>query len=188
MNGEDTLFSIVDLAIALIGFSSIVTALRRSKEKSWSSQEINGLVFLALMAIGAIVFSLLPLSFYYMGLMEYQIYSISAVIYCVFSISVILGLYIRGKQTGFPSRRPRVFNLFAILSIGVIVMMGLVAMGKISNGVFGYYLFGVIWLLILAFVQFMVFLSLVGFIQDVVHSEPSLDSSAKPLGGGDQMM
>jgi hypothetical protein len=80
MIGEDVLFTVIDLAIALIGFSSIVTALRRSKEKPWSSQEINGLVFLALMAIGAIVFSLLPFSLFYMELGEYQIYSISAAI------------------------------------------------------------------------------------------------------------
>jgi hypothetical protein len=178
MIGEDALFTIIDLAIALIGFSSVITALRRSKEKSWSSQEINGLVFLALMAIGAIVFSLLPLSLFYMELVDYQIYSISAAIYCVFSISVIIGLFIRGKQSGFPSRRPRVFNLFAVLSIGVIVMMGFVATGNITKGVFGFYLFGVIWLLISAFVQFMVFLSFVGFIQEDLKAEPSSDQSA----------
>jgi hypothetical protein len=178
MIGEDAFFTVIDLAIALIGFSSIVTALRRSKEKSWSSQEINGLVFLALMAIGAIVFSLLPFSLFYMELEESQIYSISAAIYCVFSISVILGLFIRGKKSGFPSRRPRVFNFFAALSIGVIVMMGFVATGNISNGVLGFYLFGVIWLLISAFVQFLVFLSFVGFIQEELNIEASSDQSA----------
>jgi hypothetical protein len=67
-NGEDPLFKIIDLAVALISFSSIVTALRRFKEKSWSTQEINGLVFLALMITGAITFSMLPFSFFYMGM------------------------------------------------------------------------------------------------------------------------
>jgi hypothetical protein len=166
MAGEDTLLAIVDLAIALIGFSSIVTALRRSKEKSWSSQEINGLVFLALMAIGAIVFSLIPFALFYMDLSDDQIYSISAGVYCVFSVSVIMGLFIRGRRTGFPSRRPRIFNFFGLLSLVVIIMMGFIASGRITNGIFGYYLVGVIWLLVLAFVQFMVFLSYVGFIQE----------------------
>jgi hypothetical protein len=177
MIGEDVLFTVIDLAIALIGFSSIVTALRRSKEKPWSSQEINGLVFLALMAIGAIVFSLLPFSLFYMELGEYQIYSISAAIYCVFGISVSLGLYIRGKQSGFPSRRPRVFNFFAVLSVGVTVMMGYIATGNISDGVFGFYLFGVIWLLISAFIQFIVFLSFVGFIQEEHKPKSNSDKS-----------
>jgi hypothetical protein len=166
MAGEDTLFTIVDLAIALIGFSSIVTALRRSKEKSWSIQEINGLVFLAVMAIGAIIFSLLPLLLFYMELDDVQIYSIASAVYCVFSMVVILGLFIRGRKSGFPSRRPRVFNIFGFLSFGIIILMGFLAAGAITNGVFGYYLVGVIWLLVLAFVQFVVFLSFVGFIQE----------------------
>jgi hypothetical protein len=165
MEGRDILLTIVDLALALIGFSSIVTALRRSREKAWNPQEINGLVFLAMMAIGAILFALLPFALFYMELREGQIYSISAMLYAVFSVSVTLGLALRGRRSGFPSRRPRLFNAFAVLSIGVIVMMVLVAAGTISEGVLGYYLFGVIWLLVLAFVQFLVFLSFVGYLQ-----------------------
>jgi len=164
MEGEDTLFTIIDLAVALIGFSSVVTALRRSREKSWSSQEINGLVFLAIMAIGAILFSLLPLALFYMQLNEQQIYSISAFLYCLFSVGVVLGLFLRGKKHGFPSRRPQVFNLFGLLSFGVIAFMAFLASGSLQEGAFGYYLIGVMWLLVLAFIQFVVFLSFVGFI------------------------
>lgn len=166
MVGEDTLFTIIDLAIALIGFSSIVTALRRSKEKSWSIQEINGLVFLAIMAIGAILFSMLPLVFFYMGLNDLQIYSLASAVYCFFSLCVLIGLIIRGRKSGFPSRRPRIFNVFGLLSLAVITLMGFGAARSFANGVFGFYLIGVIWLLILAFVQFVVFLSFVGFIPD----------------------
>jgi hypothetical protein len=43
--------------------------------------------------------------------------------------------------------------------------MFLVASGRITEGLLGYYLFGVIWLLVLAFVQFVVFLSFVGFVE-----------------------
>ncbi len=165
MTGEDTLFAIVDLAIALIGFSSIVTALRRPKERSWGAQEINGLVFLAIMAIGAIIFSILPLVLFYMGLDDLQLYSIASAIYCVFCIGVIVGLIIRGRKSGFPSRRPTVFKIFGLLSLGVITFMGFLASGSITSGILGYYLVGVIWLLVCAFVQFIVFLSFVGFIQ-----------------------
>ena len=166
MVGQDILLAIVDLSLALIGFSSIVTALRRSKEKAWSHQEINGLMFLAASAIGAILFSLLPFPLYYMALKDNQIYSIAAAIYCAFCLMVMLGLFIRGRRKGFPSRRPKVFKSFAVLSSGVILMMALVAAGTIREGVFGFYLLGVIWMLVLAFVQFMVFLSFVGFVQE----------------------
>lgn len=166
MPGEEILLAIVDLSLALIGFSSIVTALRRSKEKSWSKQEINGLVFLAGMAIGAILFSLLPFVLFYMDLVEQQIYTLSAVVYLIFSILVVSALWLRGRRSGYPSRRPKIFNSFAIFSLAPMIMMGLLAFGRITHGVFGVYLLGVIWLLILAFIQFLTFLSFVGFVQE----------------------
>lgn len=174
MPGKDILLAIVDLALALIGFSSIVTALRRSKEKSWSKQEINGLVFLAGMAIGAILFSLLPFALYHMALDEIQIYRIASGAYILFSLLVMLALVIRGRRSGFPSRRPKVFNSFAALSLAPFVMMGLLAFGRFTNGALGVYLLGVIWLLILAFVQFLMFLSYVGFVQDDVPETSDL--------------
>ena len=168
MPGKDILLAIVDLSLALIGFSSIVTALRRSKNKSWSKQEINGLVFLAGMAIGAILFSLLPFALFYMDLAEQEIYSISAAVFVVFSLLVIITLFVRGRRSGYPSRRPKVFNTFAVLSSTPIVVMGLLAAGIFSQGLLGIYLVGVIWMLVLAFVQFLMFLSFVGFVQEDV--------------------
>lgn len=172
MNGDDLLYTIIELAIALIGFSSIVTAMRRSKEKSWSIREINGLVFLAIMAIGAILFSLLPLSLFYMELDENQIYSISATVYSVFGAGVFAGLLIRGKKKGYPSRRPGLFNTLAVLSIGVMVLMIFIATGVIYDGAFGFYVLGVIWFLLMAFAQFIVFLSFVGYTQEDLEKKP----------------
>ena len=169
MQGEGVLLAIISLAMGLIGFSSIVTALRRSRDKSWTVQEINGLMLLAIMATGAILFSLLPFSLFYMALSEVEVYSIAAAAYLFFTLAVILGLVVRGRQSGFPSRRPRIFKFFAVASVGVLVMMVLVAGRRIEQGIFGYYLFGVIWLLVLAFAQFLVFLSFVGFLQDAEH-------------------
>lgn len=166
MVGEGILLTIVDLALALIGFSSVVAALRRSREKDWSSQEINGLVFLAIMAIGAILFALFPFALFYMELTPDRIFSIAAAGYCVFSLSVMLGLAWRGRTSGFPSRRPWVFTTSAVLSIGVLFVMVLVAAGRITTGVFGWYLLGVMWLLVMSFVQFVMFLSFVGFVQE----------------------
>lgn len=165
-DGAGYLFKIIDLAITLIGFSSIVTALRRSKDRSWSIQEINGLVFLAIMAIGAIIFSLLPLALHHLQLIELQAYSIAGGVYSAFGVSVVLGLFIQGRRSGYPSRGPRIFNLFALLSVGVIVVVGLASAGLIPAGTIGVYLLGVIWMLILAFVQFVVFLSFVGFVDE----------------------
>jgi hypothetical protein len=163
MEGEGILLTIVDLALALIGFSSVVAALRRSRDKAWSSQEINGLVFLAIMASGAILFALLPFALFYMELTLTRIFSIAAAAYCVYSVSVMVGMAWRARRSGFPSRRPWVFNSSAALSVVVTFMMALIAVGQISTGVFGWYLVGVMWLLVLAFVQFVVFLSFVGF-------------------------
>jgi hypothetical protein len=56
-------------------------------------------------------------------------------------------------------------------------MMGYIATGNISDGVFGFYLFGVIWLLISAFIQFIVFLSFVGFIQEEHKPKSNSDKS-----------
>jgi hypothetical protein len=135
--GKDVLLAIVDLALALIGFSSIVTALRRSKEKSWSKQEINGLVFLAGMAIGAILFALLPFALYHMQLNELQVYRIASAVYIFFALLVAVALFIRGNRSGFPSRRPKVFNTSVVLTLALIVMMGFLAFGRISEGVLG---------------------------------------------------
>jgi hypothetical protein len=166
MQGEEVLMTIVDLALGLIGLSSIVTALRRSREKSWSVPEINGLVFLAVMAVGAIIFSLLPFPLFYMEMSDRQAFAIAAAVYCLFGFAVVLGFAYRARTRGFPSRRPWVFNLFAILSVAVIIMMGLLALGVISEGIVGFYLFGVMWMLVLALVQFLTFLSFVGFLQE----------------------
>ncbi|NIS83080.1 MAG: hypothetical protein GTO14_23415 [Anaerolineales bacterium] len=179
MEGEEVLLGIVDLSIALIGFSSIVTALRRSKERAWSPQEINGLVFLATMSIGAILFSLLPFPLFHIGLTGHQIYSISSWAYLVYGIGTFAALFIRARTKGFPSRRPRVFNTFAFLSIIILVMMFMVASGNIASGLLGYYLLGVIWLLVLAFVQFLVFLSYVGFVGEE-HSAESERKGVNP--------
>lgn len=164
MEGEGILLTIVDLALALIGFSSVVTALRRSREKAWSHQEINGLVFLAIMAIGAILFALLPFALFYMELGPTRIFSIAAAAYCFYSVSVMFGMAWRARRSGFPSRRPWVFNASAALSVVILCMMALLAAGRISAGIFGWYLLGVMWLLVLAFIQFVMFLSFVGFV------------------------
>ena len=100
MQGEGVLLAIISLAMGLIGFSSIVTALRRSRDKSWTVQEINGLMLLAIMATGAILFSLLPFSLFYMALSEVEVYSIAAAAYLFFTLAVILGLVVRGRQSG----------------------------------------------------------------------------------------
>lgn len=164
--GKDVFLAVIDLSLALIGFSSIVTALRRSKEKSWSQQEINGLVFLAGMAIGAILFALLPFALFYMGIGEHVIYRIAALVYVLFGLLVALALFIRGRRSGYPSRRPRVFNTFTFLSLLPLVVMALLAAGRFTQGLMGVYLLGVFWLLILAFIQFLMFLSFVGFTQE----------------------
>jgi hypothetical protein len=164
--GQDIFLAVIDLSLALIGFSSIVTALRRSKDKSWSQQEINGLVFLAGMAIGAIIFALLPFALYYMDLGQDKIYQTASLVYVIFAMLVALALFIRSRSSGYPSRRPKVFNTFTLLSLIPIVMLTLLAAGRITQGVMGVYLLGLFWLLILAFIQFLMFLSFVGFVQE----------------------
>jgi hypothetical protein len=184
MKGQEILLAITDIALTLIGLSSVVTALRRSKEEAWGIQEINGLIFLAIVSIATILFALLPFSLFYMEFSEAKIYTVSSTAYCIFSTLMIVGFAIRAKRSGFPSRRPRVFNTFAGLSAGVIFIMFLVAVGRIREGVFGYYLFGVIWLLVLAFVQFVVFLSFVGLLQAptvVAGSVQKTDEPPAPL-------
>jgi hypothetical protein len=52
------------------------------------------------------------------------------------------------------------------LSLAPMVMMVLLAAGKIEEGLMGIYLLGLFWLLILAFIQFLMFLYFVGFAQE----------------------
>ena len=75
------------------------------------------------MAIGAIVFSIIPFGLYIMDLEEIVIYRISSALYCFFSLGAAVGITVRGRRSGFPSRRLGVFNLSALGSAVVIVFM-----------------------------------------------------------------
>jgi hypothetical protein len=181
MEGTEVLKAFGDISIAFIGFSSVVAALRKSKETVWSYQEKMGLVLLGILTFGAVLLAFLPFPLYYMELEDWQIYSISAWVYVIYSV-VSLAFYAhQNRKQGRTSRMPRLFNTLFAFSIVVVLLMLWLALGRISTGQLGVYLSGLFWYLILSAVQFMVFFMFLGQeALEVPHSIPLAEMSNHP--------
>ncbi len=179
MEGTEILKGVADIAIAFIGFSSIVTALRKGKEQPWSFQERIGLILLALLTFGTVLLAFLPFPLYYLELADWQIYSISAWVFTLYSLAIFLFLIYQNMRHGRTTRVPRVFNLLFGLSLVVLVVMLMLALGRFSQGMLGVYLLGLFWLLGVASVQFLIFIFFVGG----ATLEPAVPAPAKPRPG-----
>jgi hypothetical protein len=162
MTAQDVFLAITGISLTLVGFSSLITALRRPREQAWAQQEIIGLVMLGMMSLGALIFSLMPFPLYYMGLPEPQVWGIATVVYLVYVLGIGVGLAWVARRHGHPSRRRRVFNIFAVLSAALVALMVLNLLGMLELNPAGVYLLGVVWLIVIASVQFLVFLTFAG--------------------------
>ena len=181
MEGSETLRAFADISIAFIGFSSVVAALRKSKEISWSYQEKMGLVLLGILTFGAVLLSFLPFPLYYMELEDWQTYSISAWVYVIYSVVSLAFYAYQNRKQVKTSRLPRLFNTLFAISMAIVLMMLWLALGRISNGQLGVYLAGLFWYLILSAVQFMVFFMFLGQGDlEVIHSTLLAGTKTQP--------
>jgi len=156
VTSEDVFFTIAELSVALAGFSGVVVGIRGTREGGLTRQDLFGLVHILASSGAAMVFSLFPFVLHAAGLGETASW---------LTTSLTLGalLLVTSAAWGLAARRtkPRVpFVFWAFVSSGVVLGAALLATASGMVGYDGTLLpIVLLWLLLVAFAQFVTFLA-----------------------------
>ncbi len=122
----DVLLTIAEVAIAVIGFAAIVTALRhRSGQRADLLTQFRIRVMIALSAV-ALLLSFLPFVFRAAGLQESSVASVSSALFAV-ALAVLVGRALARQRRQFGSlllSETRLFDV-CLLTIGALLIGGL---------------------------------------------------------------
>jgi hypothetical protein len=157
MEGESFLLTVAQLGFALAGFAALLSVFRRT-ETRWSFSELAGQSLIIESSLSAALFALLPFPlFYVVGETVWQLCSALLVIFFVLWGSFDY------RRTGQASRRDQLFiNRLSPSSLLYLLALIGVALLQLANvldgGTVPSYMAGLLWLLIAAGSQFMIFI------------------------------
>ncbi len=163
---RDVLLTIAEVAIAVLGFAAIVTALRhRSGQRADLLTQYRIRVMIA-MSAAALLFSFLPFVFRATGLSESSVASVSSALFAVaLAIAVGRGLAIQRRHFGslFLSET-RLFDVLGLTSVALLIgALSLRSAGLLPQLGFAPYVAGLLFFL---FMAIQVFVRIVFFASD----------------------
>ena len=157
MKGEGFLLCIAQVGLTFAGFAGLIGVFRPS-EKKWIPQEIAGLSLILEHTFAAVLLSLLPFPLFYLA--ETRMWSGCSFLMSAFFIVEAVHQWrkkIKLDKKGFPPRRPKLLYLTFVVPSLILFLLELI------NGfrwmLPSVYMFGLLWLLIAAGVQFLLFVS-----------------------------
>ena len=162
---SDVLLTIAEVAIAVLGFAAIVTALRhRSGQRADLLTQYRIRVMIGMSAT-ALLFSFLPFVFRAAGLQESSVASVSSALFAV-ALAILLGRGLSHQRRQFGSLllpEIRLFDVSMITSVGLlIVALSLRSAGLVPQLGFAPYVSALLFALFLgvqAFVRIVFFAS-----------------------------
>jgi len=158
MTAEAPLLAIAEISVALVGFSSIVVAIRGTNPNSWSQQDRVGLANVFAASVAALIGSLLPFPLQQLGLAEHQVWSASNAAFGLLLLSYLVFLLFR--QRGTPPRVPFLFWLLVASGFLLGLALLLAAAGLVVLNGPGLLLVALMFSLLAALAQLATFLLL----------------------------
>jgi hypothetical protein len=156
VQGGEALSTIAEVGLGLAGFTGILVALGRSTETS-SRPAVLRLLLLLVSSLGAVFLALLPFALHESGVGSAACWRLSSALLAVFtSISLAsLGYRIHRHREEFG----QLFSgtVFVVVGTGSLVIVALQVANIAGLGALprsGPYLFGLLWLLFVASIQF----------------------------------
>ena len=105
MDSEGPLLTIAEISVALVGFASIVVAIRGASPSEWSRQDRFGLANVFAASLAVLLGSLVPFPLHQLALSEGAVWSTSNALFAVMLVAYLSFLVV--SQRGSPRRRPR---------------------------------------------------------------------------------
>ncbi len=153
---NDSLFTIAELSVALAGFSGVVLGLRSARQGALSSHDRFGLMHILTGSGGAMLFALLPSALHAAGL-EPELAERTATALLGAAFLVVAPIWgVLGRRT--QPRFPMLFWSFVVS--GALLGVALLVTSLWLPGPGTLLPLALMWLLGLAFAQFVVFLAL----------------------------
>jgi hypothetical protein len=159
MTSEGFFLDIAKIAITIVGFAGVVSALRHDRDAPWSIIEIAGLRSMIGHGLASVGFGLLPSLASFLATDECMLWASCSLILALFSAYTLIiqamAVY-RNRRRGAPPRRfGRMLVDFFAFGIAVLVIQGINVVHWRSAAA---YAFGCAWLLLVACTQFSIFL------------------------------
>lgn len=156
MQGGEALSTIAEVGLGLAGFTGILVALGRSGT-AFSRPEVLRLLLLLVSSLGAVFLALFPVALHESGVDDLACWRLSSAILAVFtSVSLVyLGYQIQRHRGEFGAMySPAVFAIVLTGSVATVLLQVSNAIGLGAPPRSGLYIFGLMWLLFLASLQF----------------------------------
>jgi hypothetical protein len=155
----DLLPTLAEVSVTLAGFSALLVVIRRGESK-WLPSEVVALYVMVGNSLAALLFSLLPLPLVYMGIPRAIVWSLCSVLLAVFILFTGWAIPRLARQRGATPRVQITRRVIPPASYTVVLALGLSALGPVSIRA-GVFVFGVIFLLLLAVVPLVIFLAFI---------------------------
>ncbi len=120
----DVLLTIAEVAIAVLGFAAIVTALRRRSGQRADLLTQFRMIVMIVMSAAALLFSFLPFVFLAAGLQESSVASVSSALFAV-ALAILLVRGLARQRSNFGSLllpEIRLFDVFMLTSTGLLIV------------------------------------------------------------------
>ena len=156
MQGGEALSTIAEVGLGLAGFTGILVALGRS-QAAFSRPEVLRLLLLLVSSLGAVFLALLPFALHESGVLDIACWRLSSIILAAFTTTSLayLGYQIQRRRGEFGELfSTAVFVIVATGSVVIVVLQLVNAIGIGAPPRSGPYLFGLLWLLFIASLQF----------------------------------
>ena len=150
MTGEDSLYNVAEIAIALAGFSGLVAVFRSERLGAWLPRERFLFWLLISFALAALFFALLPVTLHLLGFSEAVVWATASALlasyYVVVGVAALIG-HVRMNRAGHPTSRP--LSWYVIFPTGVLVVASLLlnAFGIVLDRAVGVYHLGLLYVL-----------------------------------------
>ena len=156
MEGSEALSTIAEVGLGLAGFTGILVALGHSPE-AFTRPGVLRLLLLLVSSLGAVFLALLPFALQESGVSSSACWRLSSALLAVFtSVSLaLLGYQIQRHRGEFGELYSG--TVFVVVATGSFAVVALQVVNVAGAGAFprsGPYLFGLLWLLFVASVQF----------------------------------
>lgn len=156
LQGGEALSTIAEVGLGLAGFTGILVALGRSRA-AFSRPEILRLLLLLVSSLGAVFLALLPFALHESGVVGVACWRLSSIVLVAFtSIALVyLGYQIQRHRAEFGELfSSAVFVIVATGSVAIVVLQLGNVVGLWAPPRSGPYVFGLLWLLFIASLQF----------------------------------
>ena len=156
LQGSDALSTIAEVGLGLAGFTGILVALGRSPG-AFSRPEVLRLLLLLVTSFGAVFLSLLPFAIHESGVTGSACWRLSSALLAAFTSVPLAYLGYRVRRHRDEFGRVLSHTVFAIVGIGSSIIVVLQLFNVAGLGApprLGPYLFGLLWLLFVASLQF----------------------------------